>query len=29
VLFVVDGDEVTDVWPIAARGYPEQRALLR
>jgi D-serine deaminase-like pyridoxal phosphate-dependent protein len=27
-LFVVDGDEVTDVWPITARGYPEQRALL-
>jgi D-serine deaminase-like pyridoxal phosphate-dependent protein len=26
-LFVVDGDEVTDVWPIAARGYSEQRAL--
>jgi D-serine deaminase-like pyridoxal phosphate-dependent protein len=29
VLFVLDGDEVTDIWPIAARGYPEQRALLR
>jgi D-serine deaminase-like pyridoxal phosphate-dependent protein len=28
-LFVLDGDEVTDIWPIAARGYPEQRALLR
>jgi len=28
VLFVLDGDEVTDVWPIAARGYPEQGALL-
>jgi D-serine deaminase-like pyridoxal phosphate-dependent protein len=27
-LFVLDGDEVTDVWPIAARGYPEQRTLL-
>jgi D-serine deaminase-like pyridoxal phosphate-dependent protein len=27
-LFVLDGDEVADVWPIAARGYPEQRALL-
>jgi hypothetical protein len=25
---VLDGDEVADVWPIAARGYPEQRALL-
>jgi len=29
VLFAVEGDEVVDVWPIAARGYPEQRALLR
>jgi D-serine deaminase-like pyridoxal phosphate-dependent protein len=29
VLFVLDGDEVTDIWPIAARGYPEQRALRR
>jgi D-serine deaminase-like pyridoxal phosphate-dependent protein len=29
VLFVLDGDEVTDTWPIAARGYPEQRALRR
>ena len=28
-LFVLDGDEVIDVWPIAARGYPEQRAFLR
>jgi D-serine deaminase-like pyridoxal phosphate-dependent protein len=27
-LFVLDGDEVTDIWPVAARGYPEQRALL-
>jgi D-serine deaminase-like pyridoxal phosphate-dependent protein len=28
VLFVANGDEVVDVWPIAARGYPEQRAIL-
>jgi D-serine deaminase-like pyridoxal phosphate-dependent protein len=26
--FVVQGDTVIDVWPIAARGYPEHRALL-
>jgi D-serine deaminase-like pyridoxal phosphate-dependent protein len=25
VMYAVDGDEVVDVWPIAARGYPEQR----
>ncbi len=25
VIYAVEGDEVTDVWPIAARGYPEQR----
>jgi D-serine deaminase-like pyridoxal phosphate-dependent protein len=28
VLFAVDGDEVVEVWPIAARGYREQRALV-
>lgn len=27
VFYVLDGDRVVDVWPIAARGYPEQRAL--
>ena len=27
VFYVVDGDRVIDVWPIAARGYPEQRAI--
>jgi D-serine deaminase-like pyridoxal phosphate-dependent protein len=26
--FVMDGDRVVDVWPIAARGYPEHRAIL-
>ncbi|MHB8375585.1 MAG: alanine racemase [Dehalococcoidia bacterium] len=26
VLYAVEGDEVVGVWPIAARGYPEQRA---
>lgn len=25
VFYVVDGDRVVDVWPIAARGYAEQR----
>jgi D-serine deaminase-like pyridoxal phosphate-dependent protein len=25
VLYAVDGDEVVEVWPIAARGYPAQR----
>jgi D-serine deaminase-like pyridoxal phosphate-dependent protein len=25
VFYVVDGDRVIDVWPIGARGYPEQR----
>lgn len=25
VMYAVDGDEVVDAWPIAARGYPEQR----
>ena len=29
VFYVVDGDRVLDVWPIAARGYAEQRAMLR
>lgn len=26
VLYAIDGDRVVDVWPIAARGYPEHRA---
>jgi D-serine deaminase-like pyridoxal phosphate-dependent protein len=26
VLYAADGDEVVDVWPVAARGYREQRA---
>jgi D-serine deaminase-like pyridoxal phosphate-dependent protein len=26
VFYVVDGDRVVDIWPIAARGYGEQRA---
>jgi len=26
VLYAVDGDAVVDVWPVAARGYAEQRA---
>ena len=25
VLYAVEGEEVVDVWPIAARGYLEQR----
>lgn len=25
-IYAVDGDEVVEVWPIAARGYPEHRA---
>jgi hypothetical protein len=25
VLYAVEGDGVVGVWPIAARGYPEQR----
>ena len=29
VFYVVEGDEVIDVWPIAARGYPEQRPIGR
>jgi D-serine deaminase-like pyridoxal phosphate-dependent protein len=28
VLYAVEGDEVIDVWPVAARGYVEQRAHL-
>jgi hypothetical protein len=27
VFFVLDGETVVDVWPITARGYPEQRSL--
>jgi len=26
VFYVVDGDRVIDIWPIAARGYADQRA---
>ena len=26
VFYAVDGERVIDVWPIAARGYPEHRA---
>jgi len=26
VIYALDGDEVVEVWPVAARGYPEQRA---
>jgi D-serine deaminase-like pyridoxal phosphate-dependent protein len=25
VLYAVDGDDVVGIWPIEARGYPEQR----
>ena len=28
VFYVVDGDRVIDIWPIEARGYPEQRRVL-
>lgn len=28
VLYVLEGDDVVDVWPVAARGYAEQRAAL-
>jgi D-serine deaminase-like pyridoxal phosphate-dependent protein len=24
-LYAVDGETVIDVWPVSARGYPEQR----
>jgi D-serine deaminase-like pyridoxal phosphate-dependent protein len=27
VMYALAGDDVVDVWPIAARGYPEQRSL--
>ncbi len=27
-LFAVDGDEVVEIWPVAARGYREQRMLV-
>jgi D-serine deaminase-like pyridoxal phosphate-dependent protein len=27
VIFAVDGEEVVEVWPVAARGYAEHRAL--
>jgi D-serine deaminase-like pyridoxal phosphate-dependent protein len=26
VLYAVEGDDVVDVWPVAARGYPEHRS---
>jgi D-serine deaminase-like pyridoxal phosphate-dependent protein len=29
VLYATDGDVVVEVWPIAARGYPEQRKAAR
>ena len=25
VFYAIEGDRVVDVWPIAARGYPEHR----
>lgn len=25
MMYAIDGDDVVDVWPITARGYPEQR----
>ena len=28
VFYVLDGDRVVDVWPIAARGYPEHRDVM-
>jgi D-serine deaminase-like pyridoxal phosphate-dependent protein len=28
VLYAIEGDRVVDVWPIAARGYPEHRRTL-
>jgi D-serine deaminase-like pyridoxal phosphate-dependent protein len=27
VFYVVESDQVIDIWPIEARGYPEQRSL--
>jgi hypothetical protein len=30
VIYAIEGEKVVDVWPIAARGYPEhRRAMLR
>ena len=29
VFYALDGERVVDVWPIAARGYAEQRAAIR
>jgi D-serine deaminase-like pyridoxal phosphate-dependent protein len=29
VIYALDGDDVVEVWPIAARGYPEQRTAAR
>jgi D-serine deaminase-like pyridoxal phosphate-dependent protein len=28
VLYAVDGDDVVEVWPVTARGYPEQQTAL-
>jgi D-serine deaminase-like pyridoxal phosphate-dependent protein len=28
VVYAMDGDQVVDIWPIAARGYAEHRALV-
>jgi D-serine deaminase-like pyridoxal phosphate-dependent protein len=28
VLYAVDGESVVEVWPVAARGYLEQRGYL-
>ena len=27
VFYVVEGEQVIDVWPIAARGYPDHRMM--
>jgi len=27
VMYALDGDEVVEIWPIAARGYPEHRGI--
>jgi hypothetical protein len=27
VFYAIDGERVIDVWPIAARAYPEHRAI--
>jgi D-serine deaminase-like pyridoxal phosphate-dependent protein len=28
VLYAIDGERVVDIWPVEARGYPEQRSRL-